>query len=322
MLTNQKKTATTVEKKVVKKTNVIALQPAKDAPIFTAPDFNDANQYLQLHKASLNRIAWEFLRRNPAYQQSWTEYAAKVRKMAATHLDPDVSAYAELMLSSDATQEDIDALGDSKRICDIQGQLEALGHFCAYPDDLNTEAPLDFQYGQPWGLSQIIHPNAIYDGVIARWNESASHIPVPLSNGMKSSEKADRKAFGIRDTKWIDLRVDASFPLSVIDAQLKDMVRYLRDRKIREGVINPINNRDVNQKRYAEYLRILDASAAGFATSEIGKIIEPARINQSESRQRDKRYAAALLEAKRLRDGGYKVLPLLAFPVRRRARQK
>lgn len=313
MQSNHKKTAVSIEKTAVNKTNVVDLQPVKGAPIFTVLDFKDAGPYSRLHKASLSCIAWEFLRRNPAYQQSWAEYAARVRKMAAAHPHPDVSAYAELMLSSFVGYEDVDALGDRERINEIEGQLNELGYLCECPDDPQRQAPLNIQYGRPWGLKRIVHPNTTYDNLWVRWLETACAIPYPLSNARKSSEELPGKAFGISDTKWIDLRIDASLPLSVIDAQLKEMVRIMRYKKIQEGAINPISSRDLSQKTYAGYLRILDARAAGLVASEIGRIIEPERINQPESRQRDKRYAAALSEAKRLCDDGYKVLPLLGF---------
>ena len=108
-----------------------------------------------------------------------------------------------------------------------------------------------------------------------------------------------------------------TFFLKVIDAQLKKLVRIRREMKVQAGTITPITSRDISPKKYAEYLRILDARAGGLSASEIGKAVEPNRINDGESRQRDKRYSAALKEAERLQKEGYRTLPLLDFPVGR-----
>ena len=281
--------------------------------MFVRPDWRNQAAYHAIEGASLQRIAWEFLRRNPDYQKAWAEYAGLVRKMAAP--DTEVAQYVELVLSDCECLESWAALGDSTKTDALGSRLDTLGHFHLVADESPRYVALDLHCGTPWGLDRIANPGTNYDGLRVRFKESASTIPGHISNVFSSDTElpGDR---GLRDTKWLALRVDLSLPLKVIDAQLKKVVRQQRQRKIGDGTITPIANRDVSPKKYVEYLRILDARASGLSAPQIGKIIEPCRINDGESRQRDKRYSAALKEAERLQKEGYRNLPLLDFFVR------
>jgi Uncharacterized conserved protein (DUF2285) len=72
-----------------------------------------------------------------------------------------------------------------------------------------------------------------------------------------------------------------------------------------------VKSRALTKARYAEYLRILDGEAAGFSATQIGESISPDANNAAPDRPRDKRFRAALNEARRLQADGYRVLPLL-----------
>ncbi len=291
--------------------------PSTDVSIFNPPDWKTPDSYAYLHDAPLRLIAWEFLRRNADYQKAWSEYAARVLEIAAQ--DAEVAKYADLFLSSNASEEDWVALGDETKLNDLGEMFYQLGFFCEISP--HHFAALDMHYGDPWGLESIVNPAKNYSRSVC-FKESAGTVTIPFSNYTKASETVPDGQPGLSDTKWLDLRVDLSLPLKVIDAQIKKMVRMQREKKERNGVIKPIVNRDISPKKYAEYLRILDASKTGISASDIGAAIEPDRINHSEHRQRDKRYGAALTEAKRLQSTGYRVLPLLEFSSRKSSKKK
>ena len=104
------------------------------------------------------------------------------------------------------------------------------------------------------------------------------------------------------------LPVDLSEPLERTFERLQAEIRELRDRGIRSGVVVPKNTRKVAPALYVQYLRILDATAAGAGYEEIGATLTPDAINDPDDRQRDKRTRAAHAAASKLQDLGYREL--------------
>lgn len=278
--------------------------------MFERPDWKNRAIYRVIENASLQRIAWEFLRRNTDYQIAWDKYAKLVREMAAT--DDEVTRYVELVLSNCESLEKWAALGDRDKINDLSSRLGEMGHLHQLPDKPLRYVALDLHYGAPWGLNRIVSPSTNYGGFKVRFSDTASTVSVPIANFI-DADKAAPQGTGLRDTKWLTVQIDLTLPLKVIDAQLKKIVRQKRQSKVREGNVTPITSRDVSPKKYAEYLRILDARASGLSAPEIGRAMEPRRINDGDARQRDKRYSAALKKAERLQKEGYRTLPLLEF---------
>ncbi len=307
-------------KPIVKNANISTLSPAKKSVVFTPPNWMELDSYKHFWTASLQAIAWEFLRRNPDYQRAWIEYASRVRKMAES--DAELLRYVEVILSSDATTEDWEELGDSVKINALSNRLYALEHWWKSSGNPASFIALDAHYGSTWGLDRMVNPGVSYGDFRIRFSESATKIPVVIQNIMRACDKVPGDVYGLRDTKWLALVVDLSLPLKVIDSQVKIMIRSQREIKAKAGFLTPVNNREVSPKKYVEYLRILDADAAGIKPPEIGKTIDPNRTNHAEARQRDKQFAAALAEAKRLRNEGYRVLTLLSDTSKSTAKNK
>ena len=113
--------------------------------LFTPPNWRKADEYKHLYDASLQAIAWEFLRRNQRYQEAWSTYAASVRKM--TDADAELLPYVKVILSSDSTAEDWDSLGDSATTNTLSARLDALGHLHKLHDNPVSFVALDAHCG-------------------------------------------------------------------------------------------------------------------------------------------------------------------------------
>lgn len=282
--------------------------------MFTRPDWKDPKAYSQLEQASLRRIAWEFLRRSPDYQKSWLEYASHVRRIAAT--DPEVMRYAELMLTPNRTQKMCDGVGSREELNALNSRLDhELGFFAEVPGKPHHFRPLDLQYGDRWGLEGMPHPGQQYFLLDVRFQRSGNIVRQPTSHSLKELEDEHKNngepGFFQLDSKWLVLQIDLTLPLEVIRDSIMGHIKHQREYRAKKGSIDPVKNRALPNRRYIEYLRILDGAAAGIAATAIGEVLAPKANNDPPERPRDKRFRAALKEAQRLQSEGYRVLPLL-----------
>lgn len=278
--------------------------------MFVRPDWKDRKAYQGIDRASLTRIAWEFLRRNPQYQAAWAKYAQEVRALVAA--DADVAEYAEYVLAPNPTLAMAAAIGDSERHGELYVRLlDDLGFCAAVPGMPRTRLPLDTQYGREWGLNRIAHPLQEYSMMNFRFLDAGNRAYIPTSHGLKILEDEENSHGPLFQSKWLVLQVDLTLPVEVIESSVLWRIKEEREHRISLGSIEVVKNRALTKARYAEYLRILDAEAAGITASQIGEFISPDANNTAPDRPRDKRFRAALNEARRLQADGYKALPLL-----------
>lgn len=98
--------------------------------------------------------------------------------------------------------------------------------------------------------------------------------------------------------------IDLDMPLTPQVARIaKDAKKLLGVHK-KKGVWGKL----AEIKTYINYLRILDAYDAGAKPKEIGEVLFPNLSNDFPDRDRSNKLRNDLREAKRLRDGGYRVL--------------
>lgn len=262
----------------------------------------------------MKRIAWEFLRRSPDYQRDWLEYASHVRRIAAN--DSEVMRYVELMLTPNRTQEMCDAVGSTAKLNELDSRLDHdLGFFAEVPGKPSHFIPLDRQYGNKWGLEGMPHPGQKYFLLDVRFFQSGDIVRQPTSDSLRALEKdykeSGKAGFFALDSQWLVLQIDLTLPLEVIRDSVMDHIKHQREYRAKKGSIEPVKNRALPNRRYIEYLRILDGAAAGIAVTAIGEVLAPKANNDPPERPRDKRFRAALKEAQRLQSEGYRVLPLL-----------
>lgn len=279
--------------------------------MFVRPDWKTAIAYHDIEKASLTRIAWEFLRRNPDYQKAWWTYAQDVRELAA--LDQDVARYADLFLTANVTSAMLDSFWDATTREKLRHGLYDYGFFAPVPGIDGRFEPLDRQRGRSWGLDGMPHPMQSYYPTVVRFSSIGNTVWTPSSHSLKELEDEHRKLgkiFSI-ESNLIVLQIDLSLPLEVIESTVLRHIRWIRQHRINNHQLEIVKSRALSNARYVEYLRILDGASAGVAAPDIGLELAPRANNDLPDRPRDKRFRAALNEAKRIQATGYRVLPLL-----------
>ena len=162
---------------------------------------------------------------------------------------------------------------------------------------------MDYRYG-----SHLTNPCVGYHFFVIRfsdaifWVEPSSHSLAELEEGQGNSPFLG---------KWLVLQINLELPLEVIEDSVLPAIRSRRAFASKTGVIKLLPKRSRAPSLLVEYLRVLDAQAAGVSIPQMGEILHPSDQNTSAERTRDKRLRAALKVATRFRDEEFRVLPLL-----------
>jgi len=127
----------------------------------------------------------------------------------------------------------------------------------------------------------------------------------PSRANLSKEEILENSKFSL---SWFEMAVaiDLRLPL---DDQLKAIRKLAEEEQAllkKAGLINPKTAR--TSDKYALYLRILDAEDAGVKRSDIEDALFPNIDNSYPQRLRSKAFDNARLEARRLRDTGYRAL--------------
>jgi hypothetical protein len=259
-------------------------------------DWKNANEYPKWNAVSLKWLAWEFLRRNPAYQAAWAEYLATCRRLVPD-FDPHV------VRDWDALSDHDDYFYyDPRR---LEGENEfawsaRVGH--------GSIMPLHKWYANKWGFADDF-PDPFYSyekyelgGLAIQFEKSGTRV-VMAGNNWKSPDghlitRAPKQA----------LIIDYSIP---IEQQLNAAKEYLFAHQrilIREGVVKKFPNK-IPRKELVTYLRMLDANAGGIRAKGIAAVIYPSDKNLPPDFAASDKVRKALAIAKKWRDDWYYFIP-------------
>jgi hypothetical protein len=275
--------------------------------VLIRPDWTKAAAYRDLARASLRRIAWEFLRRNPEYQKDWQRYANAMRGLVAG--DATLEPYVEHLLAPDPPVAHDAATGaERERLWSL---LVALPGYRIQDEQAPSGSRrIEMHYGRKWGLSGIRHPMDSRHSRFRFTTDARSNWSVHVATGA-GVQSLEEKQGGLHGGKWVVLAIDLSYPIKVIESNVLDLLKAERALRIATGDFEPITSRALANSKYIEYLQILDGTAEGKTASEIGAVLAPNAANDPPLRQRDKRFRSALKEAQRLQADGYLELPRL-----------
>jgi hypothetical protein len=243
------------------------------------PDWRDETKYPAT--ASMERWAWEFLRRNREYRMEWATYI-KAARLAAGN---DVLK----LLARTAYENDFARRFGIAFPCDPR---------CEKPNIRSMPAETD-----SWTdlFSHVHFKNVFAFQPIFK----GSLFPPRPRLGEKSNDHL------------IMLAIDARFPWRTIAPQIKKYIARESERRITEGLFTPISLR-AQRRLYCNYLRVLDAVAQGAKPKDIaatlkapqtGRLKKLARKSQALTAKDIARWRAT---AEKLRDGGYLGLPALS----------
>lgn len=243
--------------------------------MFIRPDWREPKAYDFLKKSISapggNILAWEFLRRNPSYAADSEKYELDIRAWFNGFLR-DHPTYAELE-SHHSEIEIFEIYAESNP----DGRQRWRDHFH------NT-----------WGIATGIRPEDDHapDFFVDIYLDSP-HL-------FKLIEDAPMTG------PYVLIPVDLEEPLEALLRNVEKEIRALRNAGIRQKVVKPRTERVRSSAVYINQLRILDGLAAKATVTEIGNVLAPNDAN--EEGQRDKRLKAAHEAARKMQDGGYRVL--------------
>jgi hypothetical protein len=248
-------------------------------------NWKDEQAYPRGNKISARRWAWEFLRRNPNYQEDWAKVVARWKEILPNFEPDKVLSDNEAAMIED---ERFDLFEPPKLPKETDDQwIERVGR--------GFKAPLHSLLAKKWGLLTMISPALNYPWTIHFESGVAARFVNQHWDGFKLG-----RMIGPQAAMAFDLTKPLKPQLRAAGVALADRQKYLETKgalKVRRPRLNP--------EKYPNYLRLLDALAAGAKNSEIAVRLLPTVANaypKFSAAHRLKDMKSAAIE---LRDGGY-----------------
>ncbi len=235
-------------------------------------DWRDGEDYAFSADFTGGQWAWQFLRRNPAYQAEWRAFIAIWR---ALERDYGRAPNRDFCQWKNDPRAWVPASKCSEGDCRIDQERVLIE--CAL--------------GARWGFHKFPPDPAIRDAVGAgklNWRENA--IEMQWVDG--------EHPLSIDDAAHVALAFDLGLPLKAQIEQAKRLLQLEQRGRVRKGRI-AAPRAAAHADDWRRYLRLLDGRADG------------ASLEEMKAHWPDVDVAGGLVEADRLRDGGYRRMTLL-----------
>jgi hypothetical protein len=215
---------------------------------FVAPDWKDESVYPAADiQKGLTFWAWQFLRRNPDYQNDWEEYADGLRAMVGRYRE--LEPFLRWRLEPGNKDEQL-SHEDSERLSGLAWKQPE--YVVVTPAGTS---PRDLVLGPKWGLHALQNPALPKLYTPNRFLISGSQVGA-------GSEHAD-------SPNHYPVVFDLRMPADVLRSQFKAILG-LRDELVKSKQITPYKGRpERSRDNFPNYLRVLDAQDAGAEVSEI-----------------------------------------------------
>lgn len=244
---------------------------------------NPANYPKAGARLSLNRWAWEFLRRNPSYQAAWESYRDTVAAILADN-EGDESKIEDDPRFGHYEPERLDGEGHSAWIARVKhGRLTPIDSWIAREYGLKSSPPLPNPFDSAGPFFTCFSTSA---GVTmpAHWDTAGISVLQPES------------VFLIDFRKPIDGQIDA------LRRYAAGHQKFLIDR----GIIEAPEKINERRNDWPAYLRLLDAELEGVTEpADLAAAIYPDDSNDYPDFPVSHRINKAQGRARQLRDGGY-----------------
>jgi len=255
------------------------------------PDWKNPRAYPDPHSTQPKEFAWEFLRRNPKYHESYREF---VREYDALRNDyPNAKRYKSAW----------QALVHDRRFHVYEPPTRPNESERAWIRRVGSASmtPINWWYASLWGIREW-PPDPGEDRPDIVWERWPGMVKI------LSAHRPDEYLAG-RNGK-IGLGFDLALPVA---PQIEAAKRYLKDHKkwLRAQpdptvpVVEPRPNRG---PKLVILLRALDGRACNASVKEIGAVLFPRSPNDYPGRLRDHKVQQALKAARAMRDAGYRDL--------------
>ena len=252
------------------------------------PDWRDESGYPAPNELSARLWAWQFLRRNSKYQadfESWQELVSILPKENGEipNIHEDLRFY---VLDPPADDGETYA-GYTKRV--------GIHH---------TVTPFLVSIGQQYGLSSHLlpDPGEIKPRMLRFTNESNSYV---LHHEINNDQLSGPKKFHV----YAEFNLE--WPIKVQIERVKKLLIKLRKINKSDKYFEPVSNK-VQITILPTYLRILDANYLGVKARDIADVIFAGQPNtEVNGYGASKKVRTDLKRAKKLRNHGYRLMPLL-----------
>lgn len=263
-------------------------------------NWQDEKQYPDVKKASAQRWAWEFLRRNPDYESDWKRLVNAKRAVALRV--PEITQYVECVIADTveswaqlrATCADDAAFSNQMHrwhslLCDEDEmivfdppRLAGESNFTYLNRvEKSLSRPLSFSLGEKWGLKLIVQPaNAVYNVPRVMFLSQTAHgVSFPNLDFRAYKKHASRERWLEHCESQIErlgekfphhpadhverlvLAFDLRYPIKAQMDAAREHLKWLQQHLKAEGVIQPFRAHKKEPRNWFNYLRALDAAA-------------------------------------------------------------
>lgn len=268
-------------------------------------DWRKPNEYPKGARVSLRRWAWEFLRRNPAYQADWLAYAETCREILPSWTPGEAFADdpAEALRLHDLLHEDerFKAYEPAR----LPGEREAAW---VVRVEKGRIVPLDKWYGAKYGLRNFANPFSEYRASVYGGPDFEA---VPRTLFVLPGWEGFKGAPTISGNRFRAIGIDLALP---IEPQLRDAQAALeraQARLIEDGAIEKWPDKRNRHAEWPYLLRILDAKAAGATLAEMAAELYPHLSDGYPDFAGRKAAEKRLKSAESMASEGYRCLPML-----------
>lgn len=244
------------------------------------PDWKDPSQYPDFEKISLNQKAWEFLRRNPKYQEDYSRYMELQDKYASRYIPQ------ELVRQYRPT-----------------GAILIIDKEIIWPDGKKTTkyiSPIKYvqrKYGLRFGLP---NPALKYMDQMFGFEGACGFSYLTYIEGNKG-------AIAPESQNEVIMCIDFSLPDEILIKRFKNELKRIRHEFKLSGIDAPTSKRDIGSK-YRDYLRVLDAYESKADVRVIATILFPNLDNIDPDYAANQKVNNYFRAAIKLRDSDYQHL--------------
>lgn len=267
------------------------------------PDWRDESTYKFPKRQNLTGWAWEFLRRNPAYQNAWQDNyvdgplrwirellgnrgslsEAESKSIYADNEDRFDNMHCDPPALPGETEKQYMARVERSRMVPLGCHLSEI--FGLSGPDICDPAEDNFQ--KPFGPVFL----SLFGPTFVPWSPCA-----PIKHGLVPEAPGHFVA-----------RFDLNLPINLQLDRIKRTMNAQRSSLSKEGHISPISKRP-HTDLYPRYIRLLDGKQSGASNSEMASVLFPTMSNEYPGYQGNRSVKNQLRAAEKLRDRDYRYL--------------
>lgn len=253
---------------------------------------------------SLRRWAWEFLRRNPAYQADWLAYAETCREILPSWTPGEAFAddpVEALRLHDLLHENERFKVYDPPR---LPGENEEAWAFRVGKGRI---VPLDSWHGAEYGLQNF--PSPFSDSFLIGAGPQFKAIPATVF--VTQHWQGFKGAPSISDNRFRAIGIDLSLPIEPQLRGAQAVLERAQARLVKSGTIEQWPIKRNRCREWPDLLRILDAKAAGATPAEMAAAFFPGSTNEHPDFLGRKAADKRLKAAQALANGGYLYIPMI-----------